>query len=96
MTECACAQQLGLWKTPVDNPAVSRARDSMLIQEINLLNRAESVDAELVDALIEAVGLLDAKVGSLELQVLELMAIVEAPLTPAERIQRVRQIRDGI
>lgn len=96
MTECACGQQLGLWKTPVDNPADSRAGDSMLIQEINLLNRAESVDADLVDALMAAVGLLDARVESLELRMLELLAIVEAPLTPAERIQRVREIRDGI
>lgn len=93
MSECACGQQLGLWKTPVDNPAVSRARDSMLIQEINLLNRAESVEKDLVSALSAAIELLDARVESLELQVLELLAVVESPLTQQERVDRVRAIR---
>jgi hypothetical protein len=96
MSECTCGQQLGLWKTPVDNPAVSRARDSMPIQEINLLNKAESVENERspeVDALINAVDLLAARIDAMELYIIEILGIISSPWTAVERVKRVREIR---
>lgn len=66
-------------------------RDAMPLQEINLL-----YSGEIVDALANAVALLDARVESLELQLLELLALFDAPLTRAEQVERIREIREGI
>lgn len=91
MAECACGQQQALWK-PVDNscgkPKVT-GEDAMPLQEINLL-----YSGEIVDALVNAVALLDARVESLEVQLLEVLALFDAPLSKEERIERIREIRE--
>lgn len=76
--DCACVK-----------PAASRPRDSMPLQEINLLYLAE-----IVDGLVSACDILAARSDALELQILELLGLFDQPLSQEERIQRIRKIRE--
>lgn len=78
--DCACAKPAGL----------APARSTPL-QEINLLYLAE-----LVDALDHAVELLAARVDGLEYRLGACWNVIEAPLSPGEAIERLRQLRDEL
>ena len=52
--------------------------------------------AEIVDALIDAFDLLTARVDNLEHQLLQLIGIVDLPLSPTEAIERLRQLREEL
>lgn len=89
MSECACGQQTTLWKTPVENSEKSSADATSFVQEINLLNLSE-----VVDALAHATGLLSARLDAIELHLAEIMSIIGLPAE--ERIRRIREIREGM
>lgn len=85
---CACGQ---LWKTPVENQPVSRARDSIS------LSKDKSLDSdEIVDALVHGLDLVTARVDQIEYQLLQLVSIVDLPLSPAEALERLRELREGM
>lgn len=46
------------------------------------------------DALVDAVGMLAARVDGLEYQLTQLLSIVDAPLSPTESIERLRRLRE--
>lgn len=83
-----------LW-TPVDcscgkPEALARPRSTPL-QEINLLHLAQHVDE-----LDHAVELLSARLDGLEYQVDAYWSVIDSPLSPAEAIERLRQLREQI
>jgi hypothetical protein len=88
MSECACGQQRTLWKTPVENPKNERDDAMSFVKDKSLTAREDAVDA-----LIHATDVLAARLDAVELIVIELFGILETPLTPQERIDRVREIR---
>lgn len=87
MAECACGQLRLPVENPVDDTRGSRARDSMPFKEINLFEVSD-----LVGALVAANDLLTARIDALELLINEVLELFAAPLTQAERVERVQAI----
>lgn len=84
---CACGQ---LRPRPVDN-SPSRGRDSMPVS-----NQDEALvfdSAQAGAAVLSALDVLSAQVEALELTVNDIFAILVAPLTQQERIDRVRELQ---
>jgi len=80
-----------LWKSPVDNSESERAYAMSFVKDKSLTARDETVDA-----LIHANDILAARLDAVEALVTELLGLIETPLTPAERIERIREIREGL
>ena len=90
MSNCAKWDNATLWtagENPVDN-APPRARDSTL----SLKDKSLSGDDVSV-ATLEAVDHLTARIEGLELLVTELLSVVDQPLSPAESLERLRQLK---
>lgn len=85
---CTCGQ---LWKTSVDNPPGSRARDSTILSKDKSLD-----DGELWTNLAAGLELLRAQVEALEYELGALISVLDRPLSPAECIAELRRIRDEI
>ena len=85
---CTCGQ-LGI--TPVDNPPASRAGDSTI-----LFNDKAVEQAELVDALIDSVDLLTARIEALELQYASFLGILDRPLSPTESLEELKRLREAL
>lgn len=89
MTLCGCAQSL--WK-PVDNPCgkpAEKLEPAISLERDKSLSKGDPV----VDALVDAVGLLAARVDGLEHQFAAFIGILDSPLSPVESIERLRQLR---
>lgn len=84
--ECACGQQLNLWKSGenlVDKPT-KKSSDAMSLtlkttdslDSSNLIQTTGAREADLVNALIDANQLLAARIYALENEVHDLMALI--------------------
>lgn len=71
----------------MENPTVY----AMPLEEINLFN-----SREIFEALTGAADLLVARVEAIELQLLEVLSLFDAPLSKDERIERIREIRESL
>lgn len=89
--ECECAQQLSLWKTP--KPVDNSSDDAMSLLKDKSLSSAR--EAELVTALLHRIDILDARLESLEFQLIEVLGLVDQPLTREQLIYRLRELREA-
>lgn len=88
---CACGQL----RLPVDNPVDNsppRERDSMPV-----LNQDKAlVSDDVREAVLSAVDALAAQVEALHLMQTEILAMLLAPMSQQERIDRIRAIRGDL
>lgn len=49
-----------------------------------------------MDALIDAMDILSARVEGLEFQFAAFLSVLDRPLSPAESIEELRRLRDGL
>lgn len=89
--ECACGQQLGLWKTA--KPVENSSDDAMSLLKDKSLSSAR--EGDLIGVLIERVTVLDARIEALELQLIEVLSLAEQPLTQQELIGRLRTLKEA-
>lgn len=83
-----------LWTT-VDNPCGKPLRFARARLNAFEEDKSSSIGA-VVDALLDAVAFLAARVDGLDYAIAELLAIVDAPLSPAESIERLRELREQL
>lgn len=89
MTEiCGCGQ---LWTTPVDIDS-PKSGDATSLEK----DKSFSTREGLVDALIDAMDILSARVEGLEFQFAAFLSVLDRPLSPAESIEELRRLRDGL